>query len=195
MAGGLHSGASLGCPPPPPWWLLHQPRLHPRPRVQAALPCWRAVHLLERLHGIGGLTAAGAVLSSDESWGPKLAESWVGSVGSGQWAVTQAGSSVSRSSCVSGKLSCLGAEEQRSTGTAPPTELCLGPRGPTRGGGGRASAGLRVGVPAVPPGPLPGAVPLQGAWPPCCTWTAQMPRRARRGPSASGAAMCSTWTA
>lgn len=48
---------------------------------------------------------------------------------------------LSRSSCTSGKLSCLGAAEQTSTGTASPPAGCQ-PGAPAPGEGGGASAGL-----------------------------------------------------
>lgn len=151
-------------PSPSPGALLAPPLTHPVPWV-----------------GGGVLIAAPQKVpapGSQQGPGPG------GGLGGGSGAVAQtAPTLVSRSSCVSGRLSCLGATEQ-STGAASPGPLPLGPHAPPMTEG-RAAAGREA---------LPAWLSLQGAWPLWCSLTAATPPRMHRGPSAFEAATPWTWT-
>lgn len=115
-----------------PWTLL----LRPRP--------------LAGLEAFAATLGLGTVLTSRPGRGPRPpSQDAGGSMGQGAAGSGPDPPSLSRSSCASGKLSCLGAEEQTSTGTAPPAMA------PTCGEAEGAGAGLGWGpgcaAPACPP--------------------------------------------
>lgn len=175
--GGLawvHPCPGLPTSPPAP-----QPYPHPSP---GAFLAPRLIHSVPLGWGWGSSSQPRRrclPLPSRQGPGPGRSLGRVG--GWGQW--PRLPPLISRSSCVSGRLSCLGATEQ-STGTASPGPLPLGTRAPPTTEG-RAAAGQET---------LPAWLSLQGVWPPWCSWIAAMPPWTRRGPSVCEAATPWTWT-